>query len=117
MELNNPGIQSISQLLSALGQQIEAYRISRGVKQAELAELAGISRSTLIRLEAGTGGTLENLIRIMRALDIEDRLANLIPDAALSPLDPMSETGQRRMRVRDRKTDTAPWSWEDEPGQ
>tara|TARA_R110000868_G_scaffold144412_1_gene363567 strand:+ start:10052 stop:10405 length:354 start_codon:yes stop_codon:yes gene_type:complete len=117
MELDTPPIRSISQLVDQLGQQVEAYRLSRDLKQADLAKRAGISRSTLIRLEAGKGGTVETLVRVLRALEIDDRLANLLPAAALSPLDPMSETGRRRQRVRDRKTDSAPWTWGDEPGQ
>lgn len=116
MEHKNPIIQSISQLVDQLGQQVEAYRLSRDLKQADLAKRAGISRSTLIRLEAGKGGTVETLVRVLRALEIDDRLADLLPDATLSPLDPMSETGQRRQRARDRKTDSAPWTWGDEPG-
>ena len=55
------------------------------IKQAELAEMAGISRSTLARLEAGNGGTIDSLARIMRALDIEDRLLDVMPDAKLRP--------------------------------
>lgn len=38
---------------SALGQQLRALRESRGLTQARLAELAGISRMTVIRYEAG----------------------------------------------------------------
>lgn len=109
--------QSIDLVVEDLGIRLEAYRISRGIKQADLAARAGISRSTLMRLEAGTGGTIDSLVRVLQALDLTDRLSDLVPDAALSPLDPMSETGQRRLRVRDRKADSAPWSWDDEPGQ
>lgn len=117
MEHNTEGTQPITRIVEDLGIRLEAYRISRGIKQTDLAAGAGISRSTLMRLEAGSGGTIDSLVRVLRALDLGDRLLDLIPDAALSPLDPMSETGQRRLRVRDRKADTAPWSWDDEPGQ
>ncbi|WP_417496255.1 helix-turn-helix transcriptional regulator [Maricaulis sp.] len=117
MEHSNPDLEPISRIIENLGIRLEAYRISRGIKQADLAASAGISRSTLMRLEAGKGGTIDTLIRVLRALDLTDRLTDLIPDAALKPLDPMSETGQRRMRVRDRKSDDAPWSWDDEPGK
>jgi transcriptional regulator with XRE-family HTH domain len=111
-----PDLRPLSVLLSDLGQQIEAYRISRTLKQGELAEMAGISRSTLARLEAGNGGTIDSLARIMRALDIEDRLLDIVPDAKLSPLDPRSDTGKTRQRVR-KSSDSAPseeWSWGDE---
>src|SRR3546814_16619960 len=78
---DSPDLRPLSVLLSDLGKQIEAYRISRNLKQAELAEMAGISRSTLARLEAGNGGTIDSLARIMRALEIEDRLLDVLPDA------------------------------------
>ncbi|WP_339743522.1 helix-turn-helix transcriptional regulator [uncultured Maricaulis sp.] len=117
MEHKSEHIQPINRIVEDLGIRLEAYRISRGIKQADLAAKAGISRSTLMRLEAGTSGTIDSLVRVLQALDLTDRLSDLVPDAALSPLDPMSETGQRRLRVRDRKTDAAPWSWDDEPGK
>lgn len=113
---DSPDLRPLSVLLSDLGQQIEAYRISRNLKQAELAELAGISRSTLSRLEAGKGGTIDSLARIMRALDIEERLLDIVPDAKLSPLDPRSDTGRARQRVR-KSSEGVPdedWSWGDE---
>ena len=113
---NAPNLRPLSALLSDLGQQIEAYRISRNLKQAELAEMAGISRSTLARLEAGKGGTMDSFARIMRALGIEDRLLNLVPDAKLSPLDPRSATGKARQRVRkpSKERSTEVWNWGDE---
>ncbi len=117
MKHNIENTQPVTRIIEDLGIRLEAYRISRGIKQADLAAKAGISRSTLMRLEAGTSGTIETLIRVLRALDLTERLSDLVPDAALSPLDPMSETGQRRLRVRDRKTDETPWTWDDEPGQ
>ena len=109
-------LRPLSVLLSDFGQQLEAYRISRNLKQAELAELAGISRSTLTRLESGNGGTIDSLARIMRALDVEDRLLDIVPDARLSPLDPRSDTGRARQRVR-KSSASEPnedWSWDDE---
>lgn len=117
MEHNTNNTQPIARTIEELGIRLEAYRISRGIKQADLAARAGISRSTLMRLEAGTSGTIDSLVRVLQALDLTDRLRDLVPDAALSPLDPKSETGQRRLRVRDRKTDETPWTWDDETDQ
>ena len=54
--------------------------------------------------------------RIMRALDVEDRLLDIVPDARLSPLDPRSDTGRARQRVR-KSSASKPdedWSWDDE---
>src|SRR3546814_11954374 len=87
---DSPDLRPLSVLLSDLGKQIEAYRISRNLKQAELAEMAGISRSTLARLDAGNGGTIDSLARKMRALEIEDRLLVVLTAAKLRPTDPRS---------------------------
>ncbi len=99
-----------------LGRKLEAYRISRNIKQVDLAELAGISRSTLVRIEAGKGGTIDSLARVMRALDVEERLLDIVPDAQLSPLDERSDTSKPRQRVRHSSdaTGSEDWQWDDE---
>lgn len=117
MDLNDSSDQRpLIALLADLGQQLEAYRISRNLKQAELAELAGVGRSTLVRMEAGKGGTIDSLARVMRALGLGERLLEIVPDAKLSPLDPRSETGKPRKRVRHavRCNRGGKWTWGDE---
>ena len=45
---------------------------------AQVAERAGISRYTVMRLENGEGASLENLLRVARALGVLDLLAAAI---------------------------------------
>lgn len=105
----------IATILERFGRKVEAYRIARRFKQEDLAEKAGISTRTLGRLEAGGNGTLDTVLRILRALDIEDRLLDLIPDARTSPLDPRSESQPPRQRVRDTgPSPDAAWRWGEE---
>lgn len=113
---DSPVVAPLVTLLTDLGRRLEAYRISRNLKQAELAQLAGISRSTLARLEAGQGGTIDSLVRVMRALNLGDRLLALLPDATLSPLDPRSASAKPRRRVRHsgKKAADGRWTWGDE---
>jgi len=103
-------------LIADLGRQLEAYRISRNLKQADLAEMAGIGRATLARMEAGKGGTIDSLARVMRALGVEERLIEVVPAATISPLDPRSESGRVRQRVRysSSKTPKGEWAWGEE---
>ncbi len=106
----------LAALLADLGRRLEAYRISRNIKQADLAELAGIGRSTLARMEAGKGGTIDSLARVMRALGLSERLLEIVPDARVSPLDPRSETGKARKRVRHavQRSPDSEWTWGEE---
>ena len=70
------------------------WRKLRGLAQAQLADRAGISRDTLARLEGGDGGvSVENLLRILRALGVLDALPR-----ALDPY----ETDLGRMRSLER---------------
>ena len=104
---------SISAALETLGARIEAYRVSRNMRQVDLAAAAGVSRATVSRLETGQGGTLDSLIRIMRALDLGDRLVDLVPEARQSPLDPIAAQGRLRRRATgiDHDADPDDWNW------
>ena len=114
---NETSTLPLADLLEELGHRMEAYRISRQMKQEALADKAGISVRTLRRLETDGNGTLDTFARLLRALDIEHRLLDIVPDATLSPLDARGSR-KPRQRVRDRADDPTqpdePWTWDDE---
>ena len=87
----------------SLANSLATWRKLRGLTQAQLAERADVSRGVIRRLEAGDGGvSVENLLRILRALGIQELLAE-----ALDPL--ASDIGRLRAdqelprRVRPRR--------------
>jgi transcriptional regulator with XRE-family HTH domain len=64
---------AVRRALADGARDLGAWRKLRGLTQAQLGDRAGISRSTLRRLEGGDGGvTLENVLRVLRALGILD---------------------------------------------
>ena len=74
-------------LLQELGRRIAKQRLERNLSQAQLAEQAGISKRTLERLEAGAAATqLSLLLRVLRQLDLLERLDLLLPEPQPSPL-------------------------------
>lgn len=84
---------------------VARWRRLRGITQAQLADRAGVSRGVVRRLEAGDGGvSLENVLRILRALGISSLLTD-----ALDPL--QTDIGRLRAeqelpkRVRPRRLD------------
>ena len=80
----------VRRALRSLADSVSTWRRLRGLTQAQLAERAGTSRGVVRRLEAADGGvSAENLLRILRALGIQE----LVTDA----LDPMrSDIGRLR---------------------
>ena len=54
-----------------LGKQIKKYRVLRGLRQSDLAELVFSTTNTISRIEiGGIGCSLENLLRIADALEV-----------------------------------------------
>ena len=108
-------IASSEAIESALGQQLDAIRLSRNLTQAELAEQAGISRSTFTRLvQDGKGISLDSFIRILQALQLHDHLQALLPDPGLRPLERLQQSSKQRQRARGTTKNSQPWSWNDD---
>ena len=100
--------------LAVLGDRLERARLERNLTQAQLAFEAGISRDTLVRLESGRPVTTPALLRVLRALDLLDRLDLLAPEVAPGPLELLDRHGKQRRRAapaRRRETGPATWSW------
>ncbi|RLP75637.1 XRE family transcriptional regulator [Mycetocola tolaasinivorans] len=72
-----------------LGALLQQWRIILDLPQELVAERAGISRATLVRLEQGRGARVSTLIAVMSVLGIDDRLID-----AVNPL--RTDLGQAR---------------------
>ncbi|WP_263732272.1 helix-turn-helix domain-containing protein [Cellulomonas sp. SG140] len=81
---------AVMRAMNEIGQSIGTWRRLRELTVAEAADRAGVSVSTLQRLEHGQGGTVENLLRVARALGILDQV--------IASVDPMS-TDVGRLRA------------------
>jgi len=57
-----------------LGANLRDRRLILGLSQELVAERANISRASLIRLENGQGGKIENMIAVMKVLGILELL-------------------------------------------
>jgi transcriptional regulator with XRE-family HTH domain len=101
--------------LRELGGRIARLRLDRNLTQQQLADEAGISRHTLLRLEAGHGVTLSALVRALRALQLLVGLETLVPGPLPSPLEQLERERAQRQRASgtqpDDGTDRGTWEW------
>jgi len=91
-------------LLSQLGERLKLARLRRKLSNAVVAQRAGISRTTLYKVEAGDpGATLGTYLRVMAALGLEadihalaadDKVGRKLQDLALEA--PASTPRRRR---------------------
>ena len=104
-------------VLAELGHRLARRRLDKGLTQAALAAEAGVSKSTVERIEAGASAQLAKLIRLLRPLDLLDNIDNLIPEQPISPIELLKLKGKQRQRASTRKPDSVseqPWSWGDD---
>jgi transcriptional regulator with XRE-family HTH domain len=109
-------------ILAELGHRIAQFRLARNMTQAEVAAEAGLSISTLARLESGAVATqLSGFVRVCRVLGLVEQLEQLIPQPG--PMDELRAEkqpgGLRRERARARphttRTDESKaWTWGDD---
>lgn len=101
--------KAISELI---GQFIKKTRIDQNRSQSDIAEAAGISRSTLSLLERGDSVTLATLIQVLRVLDRLDVFNTFVIQLTYSPMllaKMQVEERQRAYKSKTKKDDAFDW--------
>ncbi|TEA71930.1 helix-turn-helix domain-containing protein [Allopusillimonas ginsengisoli] len=82
-------------------EQLVSTRKERKITQAQLAELARVSRRALVSIEAGGDCTLSTLRRLLQALDLDLR----VEDASYNPptLEDVYAENSARMASKNRR--------------
>ena len=92
---------AVSRSLRRIGEDLTSWRKLRALTAAEVADRAGVGVNTVLRLEKGNGATLENVLRVARALGVLDSLTTAL-DPYATDLGRLraDETLPRRVRHR-----------------
>lgn len=101
----DPYGQSDKALLRDLGQRLRQARLRRNLTQQQLADRAGINRSTVGEYERGASTSTLTLVQVLRTLGLLDELAALAADPGPSPLDLARRQGRVRQRASGRRRD------------
>ncbi len=105
-------------ILAEIGVRLARRRIDAGLTQIALARQAGVSRSTVDRLERGQTTQMSSFIRILRVLDLLSEFTALIPETGPGPMDLLKNKPYERKRAyssRGKIREDAPkWTWDDE---
>ena len=98
------GTLSDTEVAAWLAQRFKRWRIDpkgAGLSASELSRRSGMGLTPLRRFEKTGGITLRNLIGLLRAHGLLDRLENLVPEPATpSPMELLNS--QRGVRTRQR---------------
>ena len=110
---NMKTVKSYQEYLSELGQKIKTYRIMKEMSQQDLEDRTGVSKRSISRLEQGNSVQVDNLFKILLALDLGENIELLVPDQTKRPSFYLQKTDNKPKRVR-RKTNKTDFKWGDE---
>lgn len=101
-------------ILKELGQRIKDIRVARSLTQKELSVQAGVSFSTIVRIENGEGVNIENLMRVMRVIGLLQNFELLVPEQELMPDDILKNKKKRKRVFKKADDNQNDWKWGDE---
>ncbi|NHB89657.1 helix-turn-helix transcriptional regulator [Photorhabdus tasmaniensis] len=104
--------KSASAMAVELGERLKQARLNNDLTQAEIAELVGVTRKTVLNAEKGKV-QLEIFVAIMAALNLTEQLELFLPKQNISPIQLAKLQGKKRQRAsKNRKNseeDTPEW--------
>jgi transcriptional regulator with XRE-family HTH domain len=86
-------------IIQEIGLRVKRKRLEGNLTQQEIADIAGISRSTVSDLERGNQFEILTLIQILRALNALDEIDSFLPDPGISPIQLAKMRGKERQRA------------------
>ena len=73
-------------IMRQIGSKLKELRIEKNMKQAELADAAGVSVFTISSVENGKATSLLTVIQLLRALEHLEYLDSFFQEEAMSPI-------------------------------
>ena len=83
---------------TVIGERIKQYRLNQNLSQDSLADLAGLSRTAIVKAEKGGSG-LDTYIAIMKALGRIDVFDAAFPEESVSPVQMVERNKRKRQRA------------------
>ena len=73
-------------IVKEICQSLRQMRLNKNLSQQKLADLSGVNRTTISRMEAGRAATLLTVVQVLRALDKLDILNTFRQEPEISPV-------------------------------
>ena len=97
-------------IIKTIGAFIKHHRLAQDSTQQEIADKAGINRTTLSSLENGDIVNISTLIQVLRVLDLLYIISIFTIQEQLSPLELAKLEQQKRKRASNKKESDQPES-------
>ena len=97
-----------------ISKRIKEYRINISMTQKELADKSGVSIRSISRFENGEDISLSSFLKILKALNLDDRLDMVVPDQSKRPSYYLESEKKRKRASGKKKNNEKTFVWGDE---
>ena len=98
-------------IVQEIGTQLKRFRLKANMTQQELADRAGLFRSTISEIENGRIGSVLSLIQMLRGLNQLEVLQSFVLKDEISPLMVAEQQAKYRKRASHRKNPKPDSEW------
>jgi len=97
---------SSAEIVSIMGERFKEYRLAALLTQQEVADIAGVSKTTVYSFENGRlpNVSLRTVIDMLRAIGMLDRIDDMLPEIPVSPY-LMSSKGNKVSKIYHKRND------------
>jgi transcriptional regulator with XRE-family HTH domain len=96
---NNWVAMADPEIVREICRSIKQIRINKNISQQEIADTAGLDRTTISRMESGRAVNLLTLVQVLRALDRLDLFDVFKTQEVVSPIKLLKEQEKKRKRA------------------
>jgi transcriptional regulator with XRE-family HTH domain len=86
-------------ILREMGLRLRKTRLRQNLTQEKVADLAGVTRTTISEMERGKPFEVVTLVQVLRALRSLESIDAFLPDPGISPLQLARMRGKERQRA------------------
>lgn len=101
----------INESLEEIGVRLKDLRIAACYTQSDLAKKSGISVSSIRRIESGQSVQFDNILSVMKALNILSRMEISIPVQKASPMQQIKGVQKKKAYRKPTKQSETTWEW------
>ena len=101
----------INEILVEIGNRIKDIRIASCLTQSDLARKSGISLSSVRRIENGKTVQFDNILSVLKALQLISKLDLAIPATKLSPVQHLNGEKKKKIYRKAKKSENKEWNW------
>lgn len=101
----------INEIMTEIGNRIKDIRIASCLTQSDLAKKSGISLSSVRRIENGQSVQFDNILSVLKAMQLISKLDIAIPATKLSPVQHLNGEKKKKIYRKSLKSANKEWEW------